>query len=90
MKHESKLTAEKNKEQGFKYWNKAPDCFKHHQNSKSHSFEIMVPSCNDPSAILNEQLAKSKSTEQQYLKTVMECIQYLAHRVAIKRIGSYQ
>ncbi|MEM6831947.1 MAG: DUF4371 domain-containing protein [Bacteroidota bacterium] len=88
MKHKSKLTAEKNKEPayisvGFKNWKKAPDCFKDHQNSKCHSgasiFEIIVPSCRDPSTMLNEQLTK-RAEERQYLKTVMECIQYLARQ----------
>ena len=89
MKHKSKLTAEKNKESayisvGFKNWKKAPDCFEDHQNSKCHSgastFEIIVPSCRDPSTMLNEQLTKTWAEERQYLKTVMECIQYLARQ----------
>ena len=89
MKHESKLSAEKNKEPayistGFKNWKKAPDCFKDHQNSKCHkgacTFEIIVPSCKDPITMLNSQVEKSRIEERQYLKTIMECIQYLARQ----------
>ena len=89
MKHESKLTAEKNKDpayitNGFKNWKKAPECFKDHQNSKCHrgatTFEVIVPSCNDPSTMLSEQLLKSRAEERQYLKALMECIQFLARQ----------
>ena len=38
------------------------------------------PSCRDPSTMVNEQLTKKRAEERQYLKTVMECIQYLARQ----------
>ena len=90
MKNVSKLTGkEKNKEPacisvGFKNWKKGPECFKEHQNSKCHkvstTLEIIVPSCGDAVAMMNESLSKSQSEERQYLKVVMECIQYLARQ----------
>ena len=63
MKHSSKLTTEKNKNPafitaGFKSWHKALECFKDHQNSKCHrgaaTFEVIVPSCSDPSTMMSE------------------------------------
>ena len=86
MKHSSKLTTEKNKDPafitaGFKSWHKALKCFKDHQNSKCHSgaanFEVIVPSCSDPSTMMSEQLTKPRAEERQYLKALMECIQFL-------------
>ena len=95
MKNISKLTGtEKNKElayvsAGFKNWKKAPECFKQHQNSKcynvSATLEIIVPSCGDAVAMMNENLSKSQSEERQYLKVVMECIQYLARQAMALR-----
>ena len=87
MKHCSKLTTEKNKDPafitaGFKSWQKVLECFKDHQNSKCHrggaTFEVIVPSCSDPSTMMSEQLTKSRAEERQYLKALTECIQFLA------------
>ena len=56
MKKVSKQTAEKNKEPAYtsvelKNWKKAPECFKDHQNSKSHkgtaTLTVIVPSCGE-------------------------------------------
>ena len=89
IKNLSKLTAGKIKEPaytliGFKNWKKAPECFKDHQNSKFHkgaaTLEIIVPSCGEPLAMMNQQLEKSRAEERKYLKVVMECIQYLARQ----------
>ena len=89
MKHSSKLTTEKNKNPafitaGFKSWHKALECFKDHQNSKRHrgaaTFEVIVPSCSDPSTMMSEQLTKSRAEERQYLKALMECIQFPARQ----------
>ena len=89
MKHSSKLTTEKNKDPAFitarlKSWHKALKCFKDHQNSKSHegaaTLEVTVPSCSDPSTMMSEQLTKSIAEERQYLKALMECIQFLARQ----------
>ena len=69
MKHSSKLTTEKNKDPafitaGFKSWHKALECFKDHQKSKCHrgaaTFEVIVPSCSDPSTMMSEQLASQE------------------------------
>ena len=39
---------------------------------------VIVPSCGDPLAMMNQQPAKSRAEEPKYLKFVMECIQYLS------------
>ena len=89
MKKISKLKGEKNKEPaytsiGFKNWKKASECFKNHQNSKCHkgavTLAFIVPSCGDPLAMMNHQLAKSRAEERKYQKIVMECIQYLTRQ----------
>ena len=41
---------------------------------------VIIPSCGDPLAMMNQQLAKSGAEEPKYLKVVMECIQYLARQ----------
>ena len=73
MKHSSKLTIEKKKDPafiaaGFKSWHKALECFKDHQNSKCHrgaaTFEVIVPSCSDPSTMMSEQLTKSRAVSK--------------------------
>ena len=89
MKSFSKLTAEGNKEPaftsiGFKNWKKALDSFKEHQNSKCHkgavTLEVIVPSCGDPLAMMNQKLEDSRMKERRYLRIVVECIQYLARQ----------
>ena len=60
----------------------ALECFKDHQNSKRYkgaaTLAVIVPSCGDPLAMMNQQPAKSRAEEPKYLKFVMECIQYLS------------
>ena len=87
MKNVSKLTTEKNTEPAhtlvrFEDLKNALECFKDHQNSKRYkgaaTLAVIVPSCGDPLAMMNQQPAKSRAEEPKYLKFVMECIQYLS------------
>ena len=72
---------------------KAPECFKEHQNSKCHkvsaTLEIIVPSGENGVPMMNESLSESQSKEKQYLKVVMECIQYLARQGIALRGNDY-
>ena len=87
--HKDKLLAENNKNlayisTGFKNWKKAPECFKDHEKSKCHTaalaYQTIVPKCGDVAELNNEQLVKQKFNEHQYLKIVMECLQFLARQ----------
>ena len=57
------------------------------QSLTSATLEIIVSSHGDAVAMMNEILSKSQSEERQYLKMVMECIQYL-HRQRIALRGN--
>ena len=89
MIHKEKLTAEHNKEQayiseGFRNWKKAPACFKDHEQTKCHkaalTYQVIVPRCGDAAELNNNELTKQRYNERQYLKIVMECLQYLARQ----------
>ena len=63
---------------------KPPQCFKDHQSNicrnGAATLGVIVLSCGDPLAMMNQQLAKSTAEEGKYLKVVMECYQYLARQ----------
>ena len=87
--HEDKLLAEHNKDPayistGFKNWKKAPKCFNTHETSNCHKAaltnQVTVPKCGDVAELMNKDLAKQRSDERQYLKVVMECLQFLGRQ----------
>ena len=89
VSHDSKLTAEHNKDPayistGFRNWKKAPKCFKEHEESKCHkaalTYQVVVPRCGDAVAMNNNEVIKRRYNERQYLKIVMESLQYLARQ----------
>jgi hypothetical protein len=87
--HEDKLLAEHNKDPayistGFKNWKKAPKCFKAHESSNCHKAaltnQVTVPKCGDVAELINKDLQKQRFDERQYLKVVMECLQFLGRQ----------
>ena len=75
---------------GLKNWKKALECLKEYQNSKcqkvSVTLEVIVSSCGDAVYLMNESLSLSQSKERQYMKVLMECIQYLVSQgIALRR-----
>ena len=86
IKHQEKLSAEHNKDPayastGFRNWKKVPKCFKEHEQSKCHSaalaYEVVVPKWADIAEMYNNELIKQRKVERQYLKFIMESLQYL-------------
>ena len=89
LTHESKLTAEHNKDPaylstGFRNWKKAPKCFKEHGKCKCHvaalTYETVVPNCGDPNEMHDATIAKGRERERQYLRILMESLQFLARQ----------
>ena len=89
MVHENKLNAEHNKalayiSTGFKSWKKAPKCFKEHEESKCHkaalTYQVVVPQCGDAEMLNNDKMVKQRYNERQYLKVLMECLQFLGRQ----------
>jgi len=87
--HEAKLTAEHNKDPayistGFGNWKKAPKCFKEHEQSKCHvaslTYQTVVSQCGDPMEMHNAELTKTRERERQYLKIIIESLQFLARQ----------
>ena len=85
-KHQAKILAEHNKEPayfstGFQNWKKVPKCFKEHEQSKCHTaalaYEFVVPKCTDVAEMHDNELLKQRKMERQYLKIIMESLQYL-------------
>ena len=89
MVHESKLTAEYNKNPAyistdFKQMEKAPKCFKEHENSNyrktAKTYHALVPKCGDPVTVINDDVRKRRYEERQCLTVIMESLQYLARQ----------
>ena len=89
MKHNTKLTVEHNKEPayisvGFRSWKKAPQCFRDHEATSCHtaaiSYEVVVPTCGDVAEMNNNEVVQCRYKEKQYLKVIMECLQYCARQ----------
>ena len=63
---------------------KAPKCFKEHEQSKCHTaalvYEIVVPKCTDVAEMHDNDLMKQRKMERQYLKKIMESLQYLGRQ----------
>ena len=86
IKHQAKLSVEHNKDPayistGFRNWKKTPKCFKEHEQSKCHTAalvnEVVVPKCADVAEMHDNELIKQRKMERQYLKIIMESLQYL-------------
>ena len=91
MVHENRLTAERILadpayiSEGFKNWKKAPKCFKEHEESKCHkaalTYQVVVPYCGDAEKLYKvEKVEKKRHNERQYLKVLMECLQFLGRQ----------
>ena len=89
IKNQAKLSAEHNKDPpsistGFRDWKKASKCFKEHEQSKCHTavlvYEVFVPKCTDVSEMHDNELIKQRKMERQYLKLIMESLQYLGRQ----------
>ena len=89
MVHETKLTAEHNKDpayisEGFKNWKKVPKCFKEQEESKCHkaalTYQVVVPYCGDAEELNNQKVENQRHNEHQYLKVLMECLQFLGRQ----------
>ena len=87
--HFDKLTAEHNKDVtyisvGFLNWKKAPKCFEEYVQSKCHNapltYEAVVSKCCDPVEMPNAEIVKKRNDERQYLKVIMEALQYLGRQ----------
>ena len=87
--HEDKLLEEHNKDSAytstnFNNWKKAPKCFKTHENSKCHEAtltnQVAVPKCRDVVELVNKDLVKQRSNDRQYLKMVIQCLQFLGRQ----------
>ena len=62
-------------------WKKAPKCFKKHEQSNCHTvalaYEVVVSKCTDVAEMHNNELIKQRKMKCQYLKILMESLQYL-------------
>ena len=78
IKHQAKLSVEHNK--GLLNWKKAPKCFQEHEQSKCHTAALVyevVPKRADVAEMHDNELIKQRKMERQYLKIIMESLQYL-------------
>ena len=89
IKHQPKLSAEHNKDPayvstGYRNWKKTPKCFKEYEQSKCHTaalpYEVVLPKCADVAEMHNNELIKQRKMEGQYLKIIMESLQYLGRQ----------
>ena len=89
IKHQAKLSAEHNKDPahvstGFRNWKKVLKFFKEHEQSKCHTvaleYEVVVPKCADVAKMHDNELTKQRKMERQYLKIIMESLQYLVRQ----------
>ena len=69
---------------GFRKWKKAPKCFKENEQSKCHTvalvYEVAVATCADVGEMHDNELIKQRKMERQYLKIIMESLQYLGRQ----------
>ena len=89
IKNQGKLSAKHNKDPayvstGFRNWKKAPKCFKEHEQSKCHTaalvYEVVFPKCADVAEMHDNELIKQRKMERQYIKIIMESLQYLGQQ----------
>ena len=89
IRHKEKLSAEHIKDlayvsTGCRNWKKAPKCFKEHKQNKCHTatlaYEVVITKCADVAEMYNNELIKQRKMERQYLKIIMELLQYLGRQ----------
>ena len=68
----------------FRNWEKAPKCFKEHEQIKCYTaalvYEVVVPKCADVAEMHDNEFMKQRKKERQYLKLTMESLQYVGRQ----------
>ena len=68
----------------FSSWNKAPQCFKEHQQINCHkseaSYHVVITKCKDVGQMTNGNLVSVREKERKYLLGVISCLRYLARQ----------